>query len=105
MKAIIHGKRYDTDKAEELATASSTMYRSDFGWWREGLHRTARSKAYFLAGEGNARSHYATNLGGGSWGPGEKITPMTEDEAFAWAQRHLPADEIEAIFPDRIEDA
>lgn len=105
MKAIINGKRYDTDKSTKLASASSHCGRSDFGWWRETLYRTPRSGAYFLAGEGHARSHYATNLGGGSYGPGEKITPMSEDEAFAWAQQHLPAAAIEAIFADRIEDA
>ena len=105
MKAIINGKRYDTDKARELASATSHCGRRDFGWWREKLYRTPRSGAYFLAGEGHARSHYARPLGGGSYGPGEKITPMSEEEAFAWAQQHLRAAEIEAIFADRIEDA
>lgn len=105
MKAIIDGKRYDTDKATELASASSSRGRSDYGWWEERLYKTPRSGAFFLAGEGHARSHYAENLGGGSWGPGSKITPMTRAEARAWAKRNIRAEQIEAIFADDIEDA
>lgn len=105
MKAIINGKRYDTEKSDHLATALSNVGITDFGWWREELHRTKRSKAFFLAGEGHARSHYATNLGGGSWGPGEKITPMTDADALEWAEQNLSADEIEAVFGGEIEDA
>lgn len=98
MKAIIDGLRYDTATAIKLAEASSNLGHSDFGWWQEALYRTPRSGRYFLAGEGHARSHYARNLGGGSWGPGEKISPMTEAEARAWAERNVSAEEYEAIF-------
>jgi len=105
MKAIIHGKRYDTESAIQIASASSNVGRSDFGWWSEELYKTKRSGAYFLAGEGHARSQYATNLGGGSWGAGEKITPMTRAEALAWCEQHYLTDEIEAEFGADIEDA
>lgn len=73
--------------------------------WREALYRTPRSGMYFLAGQGHALSRYATNLGGGQWGAGERIEPMTEAEAFDWAQRELPAAEVEALFPGLIADA
>jgi hypothetical protein len=105
MKAIINGTRYDTEKADLLASASSELSRSDFGWWEEDLYRTQRSKAYFLAGIGNARSHYSTSQGGGTWGPGSKITPMTEAEAFAWAERNLNVEKVEELFPALISDA
>lgn len=105
MKSIISGKRYDTEKATELASASSNASRSDYGWWEERLYKTPRSGVFFLAGRGHARSHYAENLGGGSWGPGEKITPMTRAEALAWAERNISAEQIEAIFGEDIEDA
>ena len=105
MKAIIRGKRYDTEKATLIGSASSNLNVSDFGWWSEELYRTPRGGAYFLAGEGNARSHYAANLGGGYWGSGEKIVPMSEAEAFAWAQEKLPAEDVEAAFSDMIADA
>lgn len=105
MKAIINGKRYDTEKADHVATASSDLPRNDYGWWEESLYRTKRSKQFFLAGEGHARSHYARNLGGGSYGPGDKITPLSREDALAWAETHLSADEIEQIFGEDIEDA
>lgn len=105
MKAIINGKRYDTEKATKLASASSNAGRSDYSWWSEELYKTPRSGTFFLAGQGHARSHYAANLGGGSWGPGEKITPMTREEALAWAERNISAEQIETIFAGDIEDA
>lgn len=105
MKRVIEGRRFDTETATLLASVSSTETRTSYSWWTEGLYRTPRSGAYFLAGEGHARSRYAVNLGGGQWGPGERIEPMTEAEAFAWAQRELPADQVEALFPGLIADA
>lgn len=105
MKAIINGKRYDTEAATHLATASSPLPHTDFAWWEEDLYQTKRSKVFFLAGEGNARSHYAVSLGGGSWGPGAKITPMTKAEALAWCERNLTASTTESIFGDDIEEA
>lgn len=105
MKAIIDGKRYDTGKATELGSYTNMNDTGDFGYYYEKLYKTPRSGAYFLAGAGNARSRYATDLGGGSWGGGDRITPLTDDEAFAWAQEHLRPDQVEDLFGDRIEDA
>lgn len=105
MKAIINGKRYNTSTAILIGTASSNTGHSDFGWWEEVLYKTPRTGAYFLAGEGNARSHYATNLGGGSWGPGSKITPLTKAEAMTWAEQYQMVPVLESEFADGIEDA
>jgi hypothetical protein len=105
MKAIINGKRYDTEKATEIASASSDVGRSDYGWWSEALYKTPRSGAFFIAGSGHARSHYAENLGGGSWGPGSKITPLTKGEAMEWCERNSAHDALETHFGDMIEDA
>ena len=105
MKAIINGKRYDTGKAMLLGSFVSGNDTRDFSYYDEKLYKTPRSGAYFLAGSGNARSRYATDLGGGCRGSGDQITPLTEDEAFAWAQEHLRPDQVEDLFGDRIEDA
>lgn len=105
MKAIIHGKRYDTETAIEIGSDSYNGSRSDFSWWRASLYKTKRSGAYFLAGEGHARSHYARKLDVASWGPGEKIDPMTRNEAMAWAEQHLSPEVVEAEFGDMIEEA
>lgn len=105
MKAIIDGKRYDTEKATQIGNASSNVGRNDFGWWSESLYKTPRSGAFFLAGEGHACSHYAKNLGGGSWGPGSRITPFTATKAREWAEHHQMVDVLEEHFADAIQDA
>jgi hypothetical protein len=105
MKAIINGKRFDTEKAIALASASSNVGITDFGWWTETLYKTPRSGAFFIAGEGHARSHYAVSLGGGSWGPGEKISPLTKAEAMDWCEKHNQIDALETHFADSIQDA
>ena len=104
MRKIIEGKRYDTETAQEIGTCSSHCGRSDLAWYEEGLYKT-RSGAYFLAGEGNAKSHYSKSLGNNSYGPGERLSVLTRKEALAWAENHLRGDEIEAEFGDMISDA
>jgi hypothetical protein len=105
MKAIIKGKRFDTETAILLGEASSHAGPSDYGWWKANLYCTPRSGAYFVAGEGNANSPYTTNFGNGARGAGERIVPLTDEEALAWAEEHLSAADVERIFADRIEDA
>lgn len=105
MKAIINQKRYDTDRAVLLGRYDNMDDVGNFFYISETLHKTLRSGAYFLAGEGNAGSRYAVSDGPNSRKGGEKITPMTEEEAVVWAQAHLAADEVEEIFPHLIEDA
>jgi hypothetical protein len=69
------------------------------------LFRTPRSKVYFLHGEGGPMTRWSVSVGQNQWAGGEDITPMTRDEAFAWAQEHLSPSEIEDEFADMIEDA
>ncbi|WP_304615822.1 hypothetical protein [Paracoccus sp. (in: a-proteobacteria)] len=104
MKAIINGKRFDTDKANLLAEVSHG-YSGDFHRYEEALYQTPRSGAYFLAGEGGPRSRYAISDRPGEWRSGQKITPLTADEAMRWAEEHGLTDLLEAHFSDRIEDA
>ena len=59
MKAIIGGKKYDTDNSDLLGAYESGHGRGDFEWVREELYRTQRG-AYFLSGEGGAKTRYAT---------------------------------------------
>ena len=42
---------------------------------------------------------------GGGWNNGEDIRPLTKEAAFEWAQEHLKAGEVEALFPDMIVEA
>jgi len=57
------------------------------------------------SGEGGARSNYAQRTPDNMWGYGERIIPMTDDEAYQWAEEHMEADRIVEVFGDRVEDA
>lgn len=105
MKAIINGLRYDTDSAVALGEGSANCPRSNFGWWEATLYRTPRSGRYFIAGEGGPMTSFGRPAPGGGRGGGERITPMSADEAREWAEQNLSVEEVEAAFGDKIEDA
>jgi hypothetical protein len=104
MKKIIQGKRYDTDKAVLIGTRTHSN-RSDFSYVNEGLYVTPRSKQYYLAGEGGAMTQYSRPAGDNARQMGEKIIPLTRDQALEWAETYLAADDVEKYFSDMIEDA
>lgn len=97
MKKIINQKRYDTDTAKEMGYDCYNGSRSDFQWWQETLYRKQTGE-FFLHGEGGAMSRYAEAVGNSSWCGGERIMPLTVEEAQKWAEKHLTADEYESIF-------
>ena len=107
MKAIINGKRYDTDKAILIGESgnSNECSRGDFRWWEAGLYKTPRSGTYFLAGRGGAMSRFSQPYGQNGSQGGSGIIPLDPEEAFAWAQQELPMSVVEEHFADRIEDA
>ena len=102
MKKIINGKKYDTDTAKE-AGSYQKGYGRDLSYYREELYRK-KTGEYFLFGEGGPATKYAEAEGQNSWTGGERIMPMTYDEAREWAEKHLEADEYEAIFGEIVED-
>ena len=103
MKKLINGKRYDTDTAKECGTAYSKLGRRDFGYWEETLYQK-RTGEFFLYGEGGPASRYAVSAGQNSWSGGEKIIPLSAQNAMMWAEEHLEADEYERIFGEVTED-
>ena len=70
---------------------------SGFGKCSETLYRK-RTGEFFLYGEGGPMSKYGVAYGDNEWGYGEEIRPLTVDEAKAWAEKHLDADEYEEVF-------
>ncbi len=104
MKAIIEGKRFDTETAVEIGNHENGM-RSDFSWWDATLYRTPRAGRYFLAGEGGPMTQFGRNTEDGMRGYGERIIPMEKSEALEWAEQHLDAEIIEEEFADMIEEA
>jgi hypothetical protein len=104
MKAIIQGKRYDTEKAIEIGSASD-RHHGDFQWFEASLYRTPRSGVFFLAGKGGAMTRFSRKVDQNSWSGGSGIHPMTQAEALEWAEQYLSAEEIEAGFAADIVDA
>ena len=96
MKKIINGRRYDTASAKELGS-NSYSNRSDFNFWEETLYRKSTGE-FFLYGEGGPASRYAQAVGQNSWSGGERIMPLTTQEAQSWAEKNLSGDEYEKIF-------
>ncbi|MBF0461670.1 MAG: hypothetical protein HQL87_09765 [Magnetococcales bacterium] len=107
MKAIIHGKRFDTDKATLIGEAGSGGYallpHGSSQWWNGGLYRTPQSGRFFLAGKGGSMTIFARFKGDNA--QADRIIEMTKQEALEWAEVNLTAEVIEAAFADMIEDA
>lgn len=99
MKKIINGSRYDTDTAKCLGRDRSGRPSSDFSYWEQELYRT-KSEKYFVH-----KASFGYPKSDGSFGWGEEIVPVSEAAARQWAERHLSADEIEAIFVQDRDDA
>ncbi len=102
MKQIINNKKYDTETAREVGSNSYSQPR-DFNWWSETLY-CKRTGEYFLYGEGGPRSRYAEHVEQNCWRGGDKIIPLTYEEARKWAEENLNTDEYEEEFGDVAED-
>jgi hypothetical protein len=108
MKAIIDGKRYDTEKATLVSEATNGA-KGDFHYWQAGLYRTRSPGGgrFFVAGKGGPLTSFAQRVAGGMQN-GARIIPMNIDEARQWAEQNLTVDEIEEGFigvAGAIEDA
>lgn len=96
MKKIINGKLYNTETAKLVANWWNGLGVSDFRNCEESLY-LKKTGEYFLFGKGGGLSPYAERRGDGL-GYGEKITPLTEEEAREWAENHMEADEYLKIW-------
>lgn len=88
MKAVINGRKYDTETAEMVGSWSNNLGRGDWHWCNEELYRK-KTGEFFLYGEGGGLSPHRTWLTHNSFREGERIVPMTEDEAKAWVEKNL----------------
>lgn len=105
MKKIIQGLRYDTDNAILVGEYyTRNIGKSDFNYWEAALYKTPKSGKFFLAGEGHAMTQFGST-NGNARGWGEKLIPMSQEEALEWAEQYLTAEEIEEHFDDSIEEA
>jgi hypothetical protein len=103
LKQIINKKQYDTEKAEILTSYQNGLSPSDFYYESEELYITANNN-FFLAGEGGACTKYAYCYGGYT-SKGERIIPLTKEEAYKWLEQKGEAEIIETYFSNEIEEA
>ena len=103
MKKIINGKKYDTETASEVGSWSNGGGWRDFSHFEETLYRK-KTGEFFLFGEGGPMTKYAVSTGQNSWSGGERIIPLTHENARKWAEEHLDGDEYEEIFGEVTED-
>ena len=97
MKKIINGKMYNTDTARKVASCEHGEGPRDFRYYYETLY-CKRTGEYFLAGEGGPMTKYSVSTGQNSWRGGEKIIPLTYEQALAWGEEEMDADEYENEF-------
>lgn len=65
---------------------------------------TKQAEPFFLHGEGGPLTQYAEAVGQNQWRAGDRIMPLTFDEARHWAEEKLSADDYEDIFGEVSED-
>lgn len=105
MKAIINGKRYNTETATEVASWSNHASYSDFNHCEETLYRTPKGN-WFTVGSGGPMSKYARSLGNNTRGGSSDVfTALTANEARAWLESNQETAALEEHFADTIDDA
>ena len=95
MKKIINGKSYNTDTATFIGEYAVGRD-GDFAYFCERLYRTRKGQ-YFLYHEGGPNSKYGKwECGTGYWT--KDIELLDEEEAKAWGEQYMDADEYEEVF-------
>ena len=97
MKAIINGKKYDTETAKFLVQRSNYGSFRDFNHVEETLYRK-RTGEYFLLGKGGPNTIYAEWVDTNTRSGGSRIVPLTVEGAKEWAEAHASCDVYEKIF-------
>lgn len=99
MRKIIEGRLYDTDTAKMIGEPWSPdgIGYDDFDWCEETLYRK-RTGEYFLYGEGGPKTRYARPYGQSGWQCGDRIMPLSYEDACDWAEGHLSTEDYEREF-------
>lgn len=103
MKKTIQGLRYNTEKATRIGRFCNGKDRSDFEYWDASLYVTLRNAHYFIAGEGGPMTRFGVALKHSiEWDgtPGERLEPISKDNAYRWAKIYLELEDVEKYFAD-----
>ena len=106
MKSTINKLVYDTDKATLVAVAGNQLG-NGFHVWTEKLYLTREGNWFlhcwgcFVAGDltDYTDDYFASEP------TGDRITPMSAEEALAWCEKHQQQEPIDQYFKDMIEVA
>ena len=97
-KKVINGKAYNPAAAQLLAVYHNEVGIDDPAYYEEAL-LIKRTGEYYLYGEGEEKSIYASSLPGlGRTEHGGRITPLSVAEAKAWAEKKLDKELYHRIF-------
>jgi hypothetical protein len=100
MKIIINGLRYNTEAPQTVEVGQATggsEFVTDFTYWEASLYRTGGGR-WFIHGEGGPMSRFARPTGSNTMGYGQKIIPVTPEQAREWAERYLDEDIVTQYF-------
>ena len=100
MKKVISGKMYSTDTAEEIGRIDegNPYNGTDYD---EYLYKKKTGEFFFYgAGGANSKYRYYKSTGPNSWyqNCGEKIVPISLDEAKRWLEEYFNAEYYEDVF-------
>jgi len=104
MKKVINGTRYNTETATPIGHYASNHFSTDFEKWEATLYLSPYKKHFFLHGRGGPMSRYG-EPSGNCWVSGEKIEPLSAEEALRWAEEYLEPEEIDKGFGAVVEGA
>ncbi len=103
-KKVIDRIVYNTETAEIIHEWENMCSKSDFGFTAETLYKTKKGN-FFVCGESGPMGKYAVSLGNNSTGGSSgNITPISEDQAIDWLERHDGDEKLLELFPDEIEE-
>lgn len=97
MKKVINGKLYNTETADKICSWSNNYYPNDLHYYIERLYKKKKGE-FFLHGEGGAFSKYSIGIWGGGSIAGEKIIPLTLQEAKDWVENYSSIEIYEKLF-------
>jgi len=103
MKAVVNGKRYDTDHAELIAQSWNGLGYSDFRNRSTELYRTPKLGKWFRVDSGGPLTDMVVGYGDGIGGS-SRLTPITPDQALELLEELGEVDAIDQYFGDRVQD-
>ena len=95
MKKYINGKVYNTNTAKQIAEDS--YFSGGFDQYSEELYQK-KTGEFFLHGKGGPGSKYAYPAATGGYYGGEKIIPLTFEEARQWVEKTQSTEKYDEIF-------